>query len=63
MAVLIQAREQPLESISAHKEIEIRIGGQSIRVAEPRAVSVPSPCASRGNRARRAGEIEKRLSA
>jgi hypothetical protein len=33
MAVLIQAREQPLESISAHKEIEIRIGGQSIRVA------------------------------
>lgn len=41
-AGLIQAREGPLESISAEreKEIEIRIGGQSIRVANPRAVRV-----------------------
>lgn len=37
---LIQAREEPLESISARDGIEIRIGNQAIRVAEPRAVRV-----------------------
>jgi hypothetical protein len=39
-AGLIQAREEPLQSISAEKEIEIRIGGQAIRITEPRAVRV-----------------------
>lgn len=39
-AGLIQAREEPLKSISADQGIEIRIGEQAIRVAEPRAVRV-----------------------
>jgi hypothetical protein len=37
---VIQAREEPLKSISGVREIEIRIGGQAIRVGEPRAVRV-----------------------
>jgi hypothetical protein len=37
---LIQAREEPLESISAGDGIEIRIGRQAIRVNQPRAVRV-----------------------
>ena len=37
---LIQAREEPLQSISARDGIEIQIGAQTIRVDAPRAVRV-----------------------
>ena len=37
---LVQAREEPLVSISAAEGIEIRIGDQAIRVDEPRALRV-----------------------
>lgn len=37
---LIQAREEPLHSISAAHGIEILIGEQTIRVEQPRAVRV-----------------------
>lgn len=37
---LIQAREEPLQSISAADGIEIRIGEQAIRVDKPSAVRV-----------------------
>jgi hypothetical protein len=37
---LIQAREEPLQSISAANGIEIRIGEQVVRVDEPRALRV-----------------------
>ena len=37
---LVQAREEPLQSISTTNGIEIHIGKQAIRVAEPQAVRV-----------------------
>jgi hypothetical protein len=37
---LIQAREEPLESISAREGVEIQIGEQTIRIDNPRAVRV-----------------------
>lgn len=37
---LVEAREQPLESISAGKGIDIRIGRKAIHVDEPQAVRV-----------------------
>jgi hypothetical protein len=37
---LVEAREQPLESISAGKGIDIRIGTRAIHVDEPQAVRV-----------------------
>jgi hypothetical protein len=36
----IEAREQPLESISAAEGIDIRLGKKSIRVDEPRSVLI-----------------------
>jgi hypothetical protein len=36
----IEAREEPLESISAHKGIDIRLGKKSIHVDEPRSVRI-----------------------
>lgn len=37
---LIEARDQPLESISAGEGIDIHIGGKTIRVDEPQAMHV-----------------------
>lgn len=37
---LIQAREEPLQSISAADGIEIRIGEQAVRIDKPRALRV-----------------------
>lgn len=37
---LIEAREEPLESISAGDAIDIRIGGHTIHIDKPRAVRV-----------------------
>ena len=37
---LVEAREQPLESISAGEGIDIRIGRKIVRVDEPQAVRV-----------------------
>jgi hypothetical protein len=36
----VEAREEPLESISAAKGIDIRLGKKSIRVDEPRCVRI-----------------------
>ena len=37
---LVEARDQPLESISAGQGIDIRIGSKAIHVDEPKAVRV-----------------------
>jgi len=37
---LVQAREEPLESIALDKGIDIRLGGKAIRVEKPRALRV-----------------------
>ena len=37
---LVEVREQPLESISADKGIDIRIGRKAIHVDEPQAIRV-----------------------
>jgi hypothetical protein len=39
-AGLVEAREEPLESISAREGIDIRIGGKAIHVDEPRSVRI-----------------------
>jgi hypothetical protein len=36
----VEAREEPLESISAAEGIDIRLGNKSIRVDEPRSVRI-----------------------
>jgi hypothetical protein len=36
----VEAREEPLESISAAERIDIRLGNKSIRVDEPRSVRI-----------------------
>jgi hypothetical protein len=36
----VEAREQPLQAISAERGIDIRIGAKAIRVDEPQAVRV-----------------------
>jgi hypothetical protein len=38
----VEARDEPLESISAGRGIDIRIGGKAVHVDEPRAVRVES---------------------